>query len=155
MRREDLARAIDLIGDVLLPAGHGRPAPSDVHLGDDLLDRLRNPEKEMLRQAFEEVGAPENFEALDSTSRHDAIASLEQNSPRLFDVIRRCIYYGYYAQPTVIRVLREQGYDINEAPQPRGYSMPPMTSDIVKNVDRKRRVWIPADRVRMSVKGAS
>ncbi|MEV8273360.1 hypothetical protein [Microbacterium sp. NPDC077184] len=155
MRREDLAHAIDLIGDVLLPAGRGRPAPSEVRLGDDLLNRLRDSEKEMLRQACEELGAPGRFETLDGGSRHEALATLEQNSPRLFDAVRRCVYFGYYAQPAVIRVLRAQGYDINEAPQPRGYAMPPMSPEVVKNVDRSRRVWIPAEEVGTRIKEAS
>ncbi len=155
MTHDDLARAIDLIADVLIPAERGRPAPSEVHLGVDLLGRLRPTETDTLRLACEQIGAPDRFGTLNQGARHDAVAALEQDLPDLFDVLRRCVYFGYYAQPVVIRVLREQGYDINEAPQPRGYRMPPMTPDVVANVDRSRRVWIPADRVGLSLKEAS
>lgn len=157
MKREHaaLARNVDLVADVLIPPSGAWPAPSTLQLGDDLVGHLRENEAAALSAAVDLLDVEQGFAEMSADERILRLRGLEVREPLMFEVLRRCVYFAYYAQPAVIRLLQEQGYDINESPQPDGYRMDPFTPEIVENVDRARPVWIPADRVGMRLKTAS
>lgn len=155
MRTDDLAVALDALADVLIPGTEEWPAPSELKLGADLIARLREQETNALRAA---VTALESGGWHSSTTDAERVARMSQfaeSEPELFEILRRCVYFGYYAQPRVVSVLRGLGYDINEAPQPRGYRMDPLTTKDVAGVDTRRLVWIPANRVGTVLRRAS
>lgn len=155
MKTDYMPIAIDLVADVLIPPSGPWPAPSALGLGADLIGRLRERETQFIAEALAFLDAPDQFSELPPGDRVVRIAALESAEPAAFDVLRRCVYYAYYAQPAVIRALRGAGYDINESPQPEGYRMDPFTTDLVKNVDRSRAVWIPLEQVGTVLKAAS
>ena len=151
----ELARGIDLVADVLIPPAGPWPAPSALQLGADLAAHLRESEAAAVRAALALLDAPDGFAQASADERIGRVAHLHETEPAAFEVVRRCVYFAYYAQPAVIRLLRELGYDINEAPQPQGYRMDPFTPAVVANVDAHRLIWIPADRVGTRLKTAS
>lgn len=157
MKREqsELARGIDLVADVLVPPAGSWPAPSALQLGADLVAHLRESEAAAVRDALALLDAPDGFAQASVDERTGRVARLQESDPAAFEVVRRCVYFAYYAQPAVIRLLQELGYDINEAPQPRGYRMDPFTPTVVANIDTHRLIWIPADRVGTRLKTAS
>ncbi len=153
--QSELARGIDLVADVLIPPTGLWPAPSALQLGADLVAHLRESEAARVRKSLALLGYPDDFDRVSVEDRIGRVVSLQETEAAAFDVVRRCVYFAYYAQPAVIRLLRELGYDINEAPQPHGYRMDPFTPAVVANVDTGRRIWIPADRVGTRLKAAS
>lgn len=157
MKREHsaLTPTLDLVADVLIPPSGPWPAPSVLQLAEDLVSHLRENEAAILRAAVDLLNAPQSFREASAEERIRRIRDLEVREPLTFEALRRCVYFGYYAQPAVIRLLQELGYDINETPQPNGYRMDPFTPEIVRNVDTRRPVWIPADRIGMRLKTAS
>ncbi|WP_336644837.1 hypothetical protein [Microbacterium sp. USHLN186] len=155
MRTDDLASSLDALADVLIPGSEEWPAPSELMLGADLLGRLRERETKALRAAVTTLVAAGWFTSGTVAERVALMSEFAEREPVLFELLRRCVYYGYYAQPRVVGVLRALGYDFNEAPQPRGYRMDPLTAKDVAGVDTRRLVWIPADRVGTVLRRAS
>lgn len=155
MRGEAFITGLDFVADVLIPPSASWPAPSTLSVGADLAGRLREREIQLLTAALEFLEPLADFADAPSDERVRRVADLESKEPAVFDVLRRCVYYGYYAQPAVIRILREQGYDINESPQPKGYRMDPFNPNVVEKVDRRRVVWIPVERVGQTIRTAS
>jgi hypothetical protein len=153
--RFELAHGIDLVADVLIPPTGPWPAPSALQLGADLVAHLRESEAEKVRDALALLDAPDAFAQASVDGRIGRLTRLQDTEPVAFEVVRRCVYFAYYAQPAVIRLLRELGYDINESPQPQGYRMEPFTRTAVARVDAHRLIWIPADRVGTRLKTAS
>ncbi|MEJ1089518.1 hypothetical protein WDU99_14470 [Microbacterium sp. Mu-80] len=155
MRTDDLASAIDAVADTMIPPSGDWPAPSALQLGADLLPRLREDEREKVAGTIARLDAADGFAQASPAERISALTELSEADPVAFELLRRCVYYAYYAQPPVIRVMRAKGYDINEAPQPGGYRMDPITSEDLSRIDRSRIVWIPADKVGMPLRTAS
>lgn len=155
MNSEQLAVGLDAVADTLIPPTGDWPSPSALLLGQDLLSRLRDREIEIVSSAVEHLNAPDAFTGLNEDERVARVEELETSRPGEFDVFRRCVYFAYYAQPAVVRILRTKGFDVNEAPQPTGYSMEPFAPEHVSGVDRGRVVWIPAEKVGMTLRTAS
>jgi len=155
MKPDLLAAGIDVVADVLIPPVGAWPAPSALQVGADLVARLREREATVIAGALASLGAADEFAALPASDRIERIAALERDDPAVFEVLRRSVYYAYYAQPAVIRQLRAEGHDINEAPQPQGYRMEPFSAARVDGVDTRRLVWISADQVGSTLKTAS
>jgi hypothetical protein len=69
--------------------------------------------------------AGEDFLALDPTQRVEVVCRLETEAPEFFGRLLTLTYFSYYAQPPVVATIRAMGFDYNDAPQPRGYTMEP------------------------------
>lgn len=63
-----------------------------------------------------------------------------------FPVLLRTAYLCYYAQPSVVELLRLEGHDVNDAPQPRGYAMEPFDQSLLPASPRGS--FVPTDAVR-------
>jgi len=155
VKTEQLARALNVIADILIPPSGEWPAPSALQIGADLLTRVRADERAVLVSVSQLLDLDGAMSDVDDDVRSARLKKLASTDPLLFDVLRRCLYYAYYAQPSVVRVLRDKGYDINEAPQPHGYRMDPITPEDLAGIDRRRVVWIPAELVGASLRRAS
>ncbi len=139
------AEHLDLVTERLIPADDLWPAASTMSVGADLLPRLRDSEAEVVEAALAALGSVEQFRAKSGTEQDELLRALEQSRPAQFELLRRVLYFAYYAQPAVIALLRAKGYDIQETPQPDGYRMEPFDRDRVP--DNGRGVWIPTSAV--------
>ena len=77
--------------------------------------------------------------------------------PDHFDVFRTVAYYAYYQNPVVIAAIRVLGHDYNDAPQPRGYVLPPFDPTPGVDVPVAPRGWYKRteDVARLDVSGLS
>ncbi len=113
--------------DALIPGdGHFPPASTvgaQALLADRLRDRL-GPEgvASVLERLRIECGS---FADASAEARRDAVARFAAEAPDLFAFARMAVYLGYYASPAVAAAIRALGHDYNDAPQPRGYPLPP------------------------------
>ncbi|MGI8623799.1 MAG: hypothetical protein ACR2NB_10025 [Solirubrobacteraceae bacterium] len=113
--------------DVLLPGDELFPAASTVGTQALLADRLRALlGAEAVAEAVGSLSEDaRSFSVLAPEERVTAVRHLEQRLPDRFNVLRSMTYYAYYQNPAVVQCVRELGFDYNDAPQPRGYEMPP------------------------------
>lgn len=153
MRSRISAELLDAVADALIPPGGRWPAPSALGLATDLTARLRVVEKRVVESALADIG--EDFLELGTAERASRLRAYETAEPLKFDQLRRMVYFGYYAQPAVVREWQRQGHDLNESPQPQGYRMDPFRIEQVAAVPPNRRVFIPADRVGTILETAS
>ncbi|MFM9106517.1 MAG: hypothetical protein ACKOWF_07440 [Chloroflexota bacterium] len=123
----DAARTLAAFVDEMIPGDDLFPPASAVGaqalLADRLRDRLGAEGVASLLGRLDGGGAP--FHGLAAADRRQVIAHLEQDDPALFGLARMAVYLGYYANPAVTAAVRALGHDYNDAPQPRGYPLPP------------------------------
>ena len=153
MRSQISAELLDAVADTLIPPGGQWPAPSALGLATDLTARLRVVERRVLASTLADIG--DDFLELRAAERTSRLRVYETAEPLKFEQLRRMVYFGYYAQPAVVREWQRQGHDLNESPQPQGYRMDTFRIEQVAAVSRNRRVFIPADRVGTILETAS
>jgi len=96
-------RALETIGDYLIPEAHGMPAASTMDVGADQLDvvlRSRPDLAPMLEAALidADLGDVESF-----------IATLAKENPAGYDAVTLAIVAGYYMHPEVHRLIGYPG----------------------------------------------
>jgi hypothetical protein len=112
--------------DMLLPGGEGFPPASDVGTPGYMMAQLRPGELDgWLRPGLRAIDtlAGGDFLACEAMGQTDALRRAEREHPAMFDRLLALAYYSYYAQPTVVQVIRSMGFQYNHAPQPLGYAM--------------------------------
>ena len=144
-RAEGPAEYLDLVTERLIPAVDSWPAATTMGVGADVLPRLRPSEAEGLESALAALGPLDGFRAKSGSEQDGLLRALESSEPAKFALLRQILYFAYYAQPAVISLLREKGYDIQETPQPHGYHMEPFDNDRVSK--NGRGAWIPTSAV--------
>jgi len=115
----DVANALCILVDVLLPGDDVFPSASSVGAHGVMAARLR------------EVCGPEAPAALAlAFISHggllepiEAAKQIETKAPMLFETSLVALYYAYYETPLVIAAIRSLGHVYNDAPQPKGYTM--------------------------------
>ena len=126
------ARVINAIADELIPPAPGWPAPSEVRIAD-FVARYVTPAAEPVR--YYPFAAEDQFRHdLGELGQEFADAPREQKVARLreleakesefFTQMKALTYYGYYAQPEVVKAISENlpaGRDYHGPPQPYGY----------------------------------
>jgi hypothetical protein len=131
------------IADVLIPPQGPWPAPSSTEMAAYIRRGARRKgDVRMLADAVERIGP-----ALRDGSGNveQAVRALQEHHPVTFRALLEFVYYGYYAQPEVVRTIREAlDCDYISPPQPRGYDMP-FDTDIRP---RARRTYLDTDQVR-------
>lgn len=142
----DTAEHIDLVAERMIPATGPWPAASAMEIGADLLPRLRDSESHRVETALAMLGPVDGFRAKSGEEQDQLLRSLEVSAPTLFAMLRQVIYFAYYAQPEVVALLRQKGYDIQETPQPNGYHMAPFDEE--RAPKNGRGAWIPTSAVR-------
>lgn len=137
---------LDAVADTLIPSRGPWPAPSDLAVAADLVARLRGEERLQLQESVERL-RKDGFSTRNAPERTAMLAQLEENEPLRFDELRRLVYFGYYAQPVVTRVIRALGHDINESPQPLGYQLSPFSRAEGARAPQRRSRYIPTESV--------
>lgn len=139
----------DAVTERMIPPTDSWPAARTILVGDMVLPQLREHEWDLVQTTLEHLGEFEAFAALDGEAQDDALRALEAELPELFDILQRVVYLGYYAHPAVLTELRRRGYDINDAPQPQGYRMLPLSPTRVS--PDGPGAWVPTNEVRRLV----
>ena len=119
------AELIDAICERMIPPTPRWPAASEIRLGAAIERHLRETEWVALTTALGQLCSKHNFTLLDDTEQDALISAFETEQPGSFGLLRQVLYLGYYAQPQVVSVFRDLGFDVNDSPQPNGYSMAP------------------------------
>jgi len=127
LRPAEAAATLAAFVDELIPGDDLFPPASAVGAQALLAERLRErlgPDglPALLERLAVEGGS---FAAAPAEARRAAVARLEAEDPGLFAFARMAVYLGYYASPAVTAAVRSLGHDYNDAPQPRGYPLPP------------------------------
>lgn len=143
---QNTAEQLDLVAERLIPAAGPWPAASAMGVGADLLPRLRASEAQRVEVALSMMGSLQDFRAKSGDEQDELLRSLESSEPAYFALLRQVLYFAYYAQPAVVALLRQMGYDIQETPQPNGYHMAPFDEERVPK--NGPGVWIPTSVVR-------
>jgi hypothetical protein len=110
--------------DAMIPGGGGWPRPSDTEMLAYIREGARRAaDVALLREALQAVGAALNDGAVALEAQ---LSRLRTERPLAFRVLQEFVYYAYYAQPEVVRAVRELlDCDYISPPQPHGYAMPP------------------------------
>jgi hypothetical protein len=100
---ETTRRALETIGDHLIPEAHGMPAASTMHVGTSQLDVVlgSRPDLAPLLEAAltdADVGDVDSF-----------IATLAEERPAGYDAVTLAIVAGYYMHPEVHRLIGYPG----------------------------------------------
>ncbi|MCC6314565.1 MAG: hypothetical protein IT337_11200 [Thermomicrobiales bacterium] len=113
--------------DELIPGDELFPPASAVGAQALLADRVRERLGPDAMEALLRALAVDDVSLGDLApdARRATVARLEIETPALFGFARMAVYLGYYAAPTVTAAIRAMGHDYNDAPQPRGYPLPP------------------------------
>ncbi len=122
-----LSETLHVLVDVLIPGDSLFPPASQVGVQHALAERLRAHQSEDAIDRLVTTLSIERraFTRLSPQERVRAVRRLERTDPGLFAFIRTATYFAYYQHPLVVRAIRQLGYEYNDAPQPRGYAMPP------------------------------
>lgn len=136
---------LNLVTERLIPPTGHWPSATTMGVGADLLPRLRASEADGIEAALLELGSLKDFRSKSGPQQDELLRVLESSEPAKFALLRQILYFAYYAQPPVIALLRQRGYDIQEAPQPSGYHMAPFNDDQVPTSGRG--AWIPTSAV--------
>lgn len=129
------------VADRMIPADATWPAPSSTEIRIYMArGAQRKADVALLVEAVGAVRDAGGEDALDAVLR-----TLQQHRPVCFRAVQEFVYYGYYAQPEVVRTIREAlDCDYISPPQPRGYDMP-FDTDIRPTT---RQACVPTDAVR-------
>jgi hypothetical protein len=125
-------KVIDAVADEIIPSAPGWPAPSEVRIAE-FVARYVTPVGQPVR--YYPFAAEDQFKRdLDALGQEfsDAPAEqkiarlkeLEAKKPEFFEQLKGLTYYGYYAQPEIVKAIRENlpaGRDYHGPPQPYGY----------------------------------
>ncbi|WP_232080635.1 hypothetical protein [Variovorax sp. SRS16] len=133
--------ALVVLADRMIPADPTWPAPSATEIrGYMSRGAQRRTDVALLAEAVaaaRDAGTPHEINAV--------LAALQRDKPVCFRVLQEFVYYGYYAQPEVVRTIREAlACDYISPPQPRGYDMP-FDTDIRPAT---RAGYVPTDAVK-------
>ena len=131
------------IADVLIPPQGPWPVPSSTEMAAYIArGARRKADVQMLAEAIARIG-PALHDG--SGNVEQAVQALQDQRPVTFRALLEFVYYGYYAQPEVVRTIREAlDCDYISPPQPRGYDMP-FDTDIRPRV---RRTYLETQEVR-------
>jgi len=149
MQNDDpqIALYLDLVTERMIPPEGPWPSAVDLRTGEDVLGHLRESERRLIVEALSELASYADFKSMSGHQRDSALHVLEQQNPPAFALVRQIAYLSYYAQPAVVTLLQEMGYDINATPGPNGYHMDPFS---VSHLPMKRRgTWIPTEQVKI------
>ncbi len=144
--------------DVLLPGDDAFPPASAVGAHGLVADRVRNLlGGEALADFVALLDDGQPFLDRPPHERVEVVRRLERSVPEHFDVFRTVAYYAYYQNPVVIAAIRVLGHDYNDAPQPRGYVLPPFDPTPGVDVPIAPRGWYKRteDVARLDVSGLS
>lgn len=139
------AALLDAVCERMIPPTSRWPAASALGLGAALERHLRESEWTALLAALDRLGPDGRFLGLAGEEQDTRIAALESEHPEHFRVLRQLLYLGYYAQPAVVAVFRNLGFDVNDTPQPHGYAMAPF--DLARVPAAGPGVFIPTGQV--------
>jgi hypothetical protein len=96
-------RALDTVGDYLIPAAHGMPAASDMKVGTSQLDVVLSSRPDL---------APILERALGDVELDDVgalVTRLRTDDPEGYDAVTLSIVAGYYMQPKVHELIGYPG----------------------------------------------
>jgi hypothetical protein len=96
-------RAMERLGDALIPPGPGALSASEAGIGGHLLDRIRDlvPERvPLLRQVIDRAG---------DAPAESALAALKQTDPVLYDGFCETVVGAYFMSPEVRRLVAYPG----------------------------------------------
>ena len=146
-----LARGLSALIDVLIPGDDLFPAASLAGATGLVFERLRALEGERfvedLLAYLDQAAGGREFAALPSEEQRRLVAQLERERPSWFEQLRMVTYLSYYQLPPVVRAVRALGFEYNEAPQPRGYSMDPF-DPAVDLPKQPKGAYVPTDAIR-------
>jgi hypothetical protein len=145
-----LARGLSALIDVLIPGDDLFPAASLAGATGLVFERLRWLEDEQFVEGLlaylEQAADGRDFASLPAEEQRRLVAQLERERPAWFEQLRFVTYLSYYQLPPVVRAVRALGFEYNEAPQPRGYSMDPF--DPAQDLPQEPRgSYVPTDAV--------
>jgi len=100
---ETTRRALETIGDHLIPEAHGMPAASTMHVGTSQLDVVLGSRPD-LAPLLEAALTDADFGDVDSF-----IATLAEEHPAGYDAVALAIVAGYYMHPEVHRLIGYPG----------------------------------------------
>lgn len=110
------------LADVLIPSAPPWPLPSTLEIKDYFRrGATTKVDVDMLRTVVDKLSdaLAQNLQSVEA-----AIRALETEFPAAYRAMLEFTYYAYYAQPEVVRVIRNQlDCDYISPPQPRGYVM--------------------------------
>lgn len=136
-----LATEWSALCDALLPGDDRFPPATVVCAHGVAADRLRaqagQSGLDAVAAALIEGGGP--LAALAKDARPAVVAAFETAAPELFALVRLALFTAYYESPAVVRAIRAMGHDYNDAPQPRGYPLPPFDPSDPLSAPRHRR----------------
>jgi hypothetical protein len=113
--------------DVLLPGDGLFPSASASGSEPLLMARLAAAEDGTLLPRLNAALGVGSFASLSAEARRAVAAGIEANEPKLFDAVRKIVFFTYYEQPAVIAAIRGLGIPYNTSPLPDGY--PPASFD--------------------------
>lgn len=127
------ASIVNAVADLLIPAGAGFPAPSQVdvlgffarYIAPEGVEPKWYPFVGEIEFKRGLGGLGENFLRASQNERQAHLEELEKSDPAYFTVLLEMTYYAYYSRPPVIIAITrnlEAGADMNLSPQPYGYS---------------------------------
>lgn len=133
--------ALVQLADRMIPSDGRWPVPSATEIRDFMArGAQRKTDVQLLAEAAGACRDAASAAGLDAV-----LAALQRERPICFRVLQEFVYYGYYAQPEVVRTIREAlDCDYISPPQPRGYDMP-FDTDIRPAT---RQVYVPTDEVK-------
>lgn len=110
--------------DHLIPGVDPWPRPSRLDVRDYFArGARRKSDVAMLREI---VGALTSALEAGGEAARAALRALQRDKPVHFRALQEFVYYAYYAQPEVVRVIRSALHcDYISPPLPRGYAMDP------------------------------
>lgn len=124
---DEAAATLAAFVDALIPGDGLFPPASTVGAQALLADRLRDrlgPDGVASVLGWLSV-ANGSLATAPPEARRATVARFAAEAPDLFAFARMAVYLGYYASPAVTAAIRSLGHDYNDAPQPRGYPLPP------------------------------
>ena len=104
---DNTRRALEAIGDFLIPEAHGMPAASTMDVGTSQLDIVLASRPDLAPTLDRALGETVLDTALDKVA--DVVAELEANDPDGYDAVTLAIVAGYYMHPEIHRLIGYPG----------------------------------------------
>ena len=96
-------RALETVGDHLIPEAHGMPAASDMMVGTSQLDEVLSSRPDLAPILERALGAAE----IDDVD--DFVTHLRTNDPEGYDAMTLAVVAGYYMHPKVHELIGYPG----------------------------------------------